>query len=118
MLELSQEYRSRIQQLLDKIGMQACGMTEEEHKNIMGWCPISDDVVKELMKADGIKDMTIDAYISQMSDEDLLAVHQEVMKRYRLKRKKSAEKLLRENGRKDQADALAKEIAQEEKVVA
>lgn len=105
---MSLAYRNRIAQLLAQD--ETLGMTDTEKKDIYGWCKISDDVVRDMIKKLNLK-QDIDTFIENASDEDIKDIHARVMQIYR---KRKTAKYLRENGRAEQADELDAQANQQE----
>jgi len=87
---MSLAYRNRIVQLLAQ--NQDLGMTEEERKDIFGWCKISDDVIRDLLRDRRLRQeyRNIDDFAERCSDDDIKQVHEQVMKIYRMRKRKKA----------------------------
>lgn len=90
-------------------------MTEAEKQDILGWCQISDQVIKQRYP-----NADVDETVSKMSDQELASLHRQVIDIYRRKiaRKKSTARYLRQERRTEQAEAIEEEIKQDEKQVA
>lgn len=109
---MSQGFRDRVrntQYLWDTL-------TEDEKQNPMDWCPVSDQVFKEMYP----NITNIDAKIEQMSNDEFRSFFEAVMRRYRARkrRRQVAINYANQEGRSDVAEELEKEQAKDDAEVA
>lgn len=86
-------------------------MTEADKKDILGWCPLSDQLIKRQYGSNA----NVDAIIEKMSDAEFATFHNLVMDLYhkKLQKKKATIRYLREHNRNEQADQLQEELDQQ-----
>lgn len=81
-------------------------LSEDEKKDILGWCPISDELIRK-----AYPNRDIDEVIDRMNVAEFKALCRAVINIYR-KRKRA--KLLRQTGYDKKAEALEQEADKEE----